>query len=308
MNILITGATGFIGKELVKELSREGGHEIYCLVRNYQKAEALKSIGAKLIYADITREHTLSKIVRYKIDVLYHCAAYVGNTNKELLEKVNIEGTRNICQLAQHLNVDRMVYLSSVAVITGNTQVPLTEDLPYAATNPYGESKIEAEKIVVSYRERGLKAVILRPCMVYGRGEPHLLPLVCRLLKLSLLPLIEGGQKKLHLVYIKNVTAAMIYCLRDERFLESSYFVADDEVLRVKEIFKIIIDTLGTKEAWNLPAVFKVILLKVPFIGRKLGFFLKDRVYSTKKLKSLGFKPPHEVKEALSDSARLYKT
>lgn len=304
MKVLITGATGFIGKNLVEELSKDKSLEILCLVRNYKKAEGLKSLGAKLIYADITREHTLSKILRHKIDIIFHCAGCVDNKNKDKLYKVNVLGTENVCSLAQRLNVERLVYLSSVAVISGNTQVPLKEDLPFKATNIYGESKIEAEKRVLEFRRDGLRSVIIRPCMVYGKGEPHMFNKLCSLLKHRLLPLIDGGKKKLHLVHVKNVVELMIASLKKEEFLEGTFFIADGEALTVKEIFEIITKSINAPPAWNLPLFAKLILLKVPFLGKKVKFFLKDRIYSIERIKNLGFNPPYDVREGLKESVQ----
>ncbi len=306
MNVLITGATGFIGRNLTEELSKKKGFNIFCLVRNDKKAERLKRLGVKFIYADITEKHTLMKILRFKIDVVFHCAGYVGN-KKELLYAVNVVGTENVCELAQRLNVERFVYLSSVSVISGNTETPLTEELPYKATAVYGESKIEAEKKVLEFRRSGLKAVILRPCMVYGEDEPHSLGLLCFLLKRRFFPLIDGGKKKLHLVYVKNVVESMIYSLKDEEFLNGTFFIADNEVYSVKAIFELIAKAVKAPPPRNLPSAVKFMLLKTPLLGKKLSFFLKDRIYSIDKIKSLGFNPPYELEASLKKSVKSFQ-
>ena len=261
MKILITGATGFIGSYLVKELSKHDDYNLVCLVRNRQKAEQLKPLGIKLVYADTSREHTLTKLLRESVDIIFHCSGYVGR-NKELLYSANVLSTENICRLGLNLNVDRFIYLSSVSVISGNPEVPLKEGLPYKATDIYGESKIQAEKKVLKFRDKGLKAVILRPCMVYGEAEPHLLKRLCFLIKHRVLPMIDGGRKKLHLVYVKNVVDAMIYSLQKQNFLKGSFLVADDEVFTIQAVFRIIADTLGVKAPRNISGFVKPILLK----------------------------------------------
>jgi nucleoside-diphosphate-sugar epimerase len=305
MNVLITGATGFIGRHITQELAKKKDINLFCLVRNDKKAQRLEHLGVKFIYANITQKHTLTKILRHNIDIIIHCAAVV-NADKKLLHETNVLGTQNICELAQNLNVERFIYFSSVSVISGNPDIPLKEDLPYKATSEYGESKIEAEKIVLMYRRRGLKTAILRPCMVYGPDEPHLLKTLLSLIKLRLLFTLDEGKKKLHLVYVGNVVAAVVDGLKKDEFLEGSFFVADEDVLTVKEILDIISREIKAPRAWNLPPIFKPILFKIPKIGGKAKFFLKDRVYSIQHLKEAEFKWPYKTREAFAQSIKTY--
>lgn len=306
MNVLVTGATGFIGRNLAKRLIELGGYNVFCLVRNPAKAKIFESLPAKLIYADITNFDSLGKVYDYNFDIIFHCAGYVKNGNPKLLQAVNVVGTKNICELAFRSGVKRMVYLSSVAVISGNTQVPLTEDLPFKATNKYGQSKIEAERTVLDYRAKGLSVVIIRPCMVYGEDEPHMMRLLLFLLRFRILPIIDEGKNKFHLAYVKNVVEAMIFSLTKSEFTKGSFFIADQEILSSQEVFKIFSKAIGVKPSFSLPAFLKPLLLNLPYFGKRLKFFLKDRVYSIERLKSLGFVPSYKAEPSLSKSASWF--
>ena len=306
MNVLVTGATGFIGRFLVRRLVKEN-YKVYSLIRNEERAKKILPEDTNIIKADITDFDSLKKLLNLKIDILFHCAAYVKNKNRRLLLKVNVEGTENIFKIATKLNPERIVYLSSVAVVSGNKNVPLEENLPYKASNIYGESKIEAEKIALKYRKKGLKTIILRPPMVYGEEEPHAFRLICFLLKHRLFPLIDEGRRKLHLVYVKNLIEACLFSLDKEEFLKDIYFVADNEVLSIKEVFTIIAEVLKAPPPFNIPNFLKPICIRLPFLGKKLRFFLKERVYKIDKIKSLGFKPPHSAYEALTTTAKYFK-
>jgi len=306
MNVLVTGATGFIGKHLVEDLSKLGKYNIFCLVRNSNKVKTLEGYGVKLVYADITQKSSLDNITDYKIDVVFHCAGYVNDGNPSLLHKTNVVGTENICELSLRLGVERIVYLSSVAVVSGNDQVPLREELPYKATNAYGQSKIEAEKKVLQYRKKGLKAVIIRPCMVYGEGEPHMMRFLLFLMRHRLLFLLNEGKSKFHLVYVKNVTELMIFSLGEDAFLKDSFFAVDREVLTTKEVFEIFRKSIGAKNFLNIPRFLTPLLLNIPYIGRRLKLFLKDRVFSIERLKETGFIPPYSAKENLNKSAKWF--
>jgi len=201
------------------------------------------------------------------------------------------------------LKVKRLVYLSSVVVVSANTQIPLVEDLPYKASNLYGESKIEAEKIALTYRKAGLPIVILRPPMVYGEEEPHALKSLLSSLKKRWIPLINDGQNRWHIVYVKNVVAAMIFSLKDKKFLKGTYFVADDEVFTTKEVMEIMAKAIGAKPPFRLPSMATSVLKCIPIAGRKVSFFTKDRVYSIERIKSLGFKNPYSARVSLAKSA-----
>ena len=100
----------------------------------------------------------LPENIKAEFDLIFHCAASVSSKNKAELHKVNALGTENVCRVARQRRIKKMVYLSSVAVVSGNPEIPLVEDLPYKATNPYGESKIVAEKIALDYRKKGLNS------------------------------------------------------------------------------------------------------------------------------------------------------
>ena len=306
MNILITGGTGFIGRHLVEELSKSKDNKIYCIVRNLDRAKILKPYNVELIYADITRWDTMEKIINYNIDVIFHCAGCVQNKNYSLLEKNNVLGTKNICELALSMEVNKLVYLSSVAVISGNDEIPLCEDLPHKATNIYGKSKIKAEQEVLGYREKGLKTVIIRPCMVYGEGEPHLTKTLLLLLKFRMLPLINEGHNKFHLVYVKNVVDLIIYSLSKEEFLKGTFFIADKEVLTTKEVFSIFSEAINTKPPRNIPKFLNPFVLNFPYVGCKIKSFYKDRVYSIERIKTLGFNHQYNAQHNLKKSAQYF--
>ncbi|MCK4912399.1 MAG: NAD(P)-dependent oxidoreductase [Candidatus Omnitrophica bacterium] len=306
MNILIAGATGFIGKNLVEELAKENKYNLFCLVRNLKKAKVLEPYGAKLIHGDITDKASLDKILNYKIDIIFHNAAYVDSKNPNLLYKTNVLGSKNICELALSLGVEKVIYTSSVAVVSGNPQVPLIEELPFKATNIYGQSKIEAEEVVLKYRKKGLKIVIVRPPMVYGEAEPHMMKILLFITKYRLFPLIDKGEARFHLGYVKNVASAMVFLLNKEEAAEGSFFLGDEEVLTAREVFDTFSKVLGVKLLPSLPSWLKPVVISLPFIGRKLSFFAKDRVYSLERIKLLGFKAPFKARESLAKSAQSF--
>lgn len=313
MNILITGATGFIGRNLVADLMSFPDTNITCLVRKTSNLDQLPKNKISFVYGDISDARSLTKAFANsdKFDLIYHCAAFVENKYPKKLEKINVLGTKNICELVLNLSIPKLVYLSSVAVVSGNPNIPLTEDLPYRATNAYGESKIAAEKIVQAYRQnqfkqKNIKTAIFRPPMVYGPGEPHMMGLLLKLIKFRMIPAFFKGTTKLHLVYVKNLTQGLIYCIDKDDFFHDELFIADNEVLTIRQILDCMAKGINSK-IWDLPDWMTNLLLKFGPFKKRLDFLFKDRVYSIKRIKSLGFDPLYPADLALTRSSRDFK-
>ncbi len=303
MKIFITGATGFIGRNLARRLAREK-HEIICGIRSPDRAKMFLPSGAKSARVYLEREETIYSVLRREApDVVYHCAALVESRSIRDLRRVNRDGTKNVLEACLKTGVKRVIYLSTIAVASGNTEVPLTEGLPFKARNPYGRSKLEAEKIALEYREKGLKIAILRPCMVYGEGEPHGFPFIVKWLKLRAIPIFGKGDRKLHLVSVENVVDVLVLCLSEDEAYEGVFFVADGEALTVGEILNYAASLIGAKPPFVFPQTAADILVKLPILKKVLDIFTRDRVYSIRRLREkLGYAPRVSPREGLKQA------
>lgn len=307
MKVFVTGATGFIGGVLSRRLLDEG-FEVICAGRSLRKLGSL-SQKVQSVYLDIEDQGAVRKILREaRPDALFHCAALIESSSMEKLRRANTEGTRNILQGCLQEGVERVVYLSSIAVISGNTQVPpLTEDLPYCATNPYGESKIEAEKVALDYRGKGLKIAILRPPCVYGEDEPHGLSFAVKLIRWRLLPILRESRNRLHLVGVENLVDVMMLSLKNEEACQGTYIVADREILSIRELFEYMAKVLQVKPPWHIPQALVSFLACLPLVGKPARLYLKDRVYSIERLqKKLGYDPRVSVYQGLKKAVLSY--
>ncbi|MBD3246959.1 MAG: NAD-dependent epimerase/dehydratase family protein [Candidatus Omnitrophica bacterium] len=300
MNVLVTGATGFIGRFLAEELVRRG-YAVSCLVRPSSNTEYLRTLPVRLIQSDLTDRGALKR-VRGRFDLIFHCAGYVGNSPRQRAFKGNVIGTDRVFRLADRLGVARVVHLSSVAVVSGNPQIPLTEDLPYAPTNYYGETKMQAEKIARWWRAAGIGVPILRPCMVYGRGEPHALPQLMWALRHRCFPLLEEGRYTFHLVYVKTVVDALLFLLDHPEYDQEEFFIADQEAYSHGEVMRIMAEAMGVPVPWRVPRCLTGAACRVPVLGRQLKFFLKDREYCTGKLLDCGFRYRFSARDALRET------
>lgn len=169
----VTGATGFIGGELVKQLIGRG-HKVVALVRAPDRATMLKALGVEMHAGDITDRETL-KSPMSGVDGVFHVAAwYKVGVKEPLADQINVDGTRNVLQTMRALGIPRGVYTSTVAVFSDTRgAVP---DETYRYEGPH-LSQYDRTKWIAHYRvaqpkiEEGLPLTIVMPGLVYGPGD-----------------------------------------------------------------------------------------------------------------------------------------
>ncbi|TFB14198.1 SDR family NAD(P)-dependent oxidoreductase [Filobacillus milosensis] len=183
MRILITGSTGFLGTQLAKKLLLEG-HHVYLLVRSQQKADALlnnlheyKNDITPLI-GELTQENLWLaeekiKELNGQIDAIYHTAALLSfdESKRDELFHVNVNGTKNALEFAQHINVKRFIHVST-AYTLGTRDVGQESLYPKSQEfrNSYEESKAKAEHLVMTYKNQ-FEVLIMRPSIIIGDSE-----------------------------------------------------------------------------------------------------------------------------------------
>lgn len=174
--VLVTGATGFIGRHLVEKLVERGTEDIRVLVRNLHKGAFLKDLPVEVVHGDLTNEDSL-KAALEGIDVVYHLgAAMTGGW--EDYESATIRATSRLCEESLRQGVSSFVLASTIAVYgvpSLSNGARVTEDTPLASENLtfYMRSKIAAESMVKEAAGRGLSVAILRLGVVFGPGRPH---------------------------------------------------------------------------------------------------------------------------------------
>jgi nucleoside-diphosphate-sugar epimerase len=307
MKILITGATGFIGKRLSQRLVEEG-HDIICTGRRLYSLRDLSS-SARLSYLDIEDIEAIKNILKKeRPDIVFHCAALVSNCCLPRLMRINRDGTYNLFEACRIEKIKKVVYLSSIAVISGNPEIPLNDELPYAATNRYGQSKIAAERIALSYRSKGMGVSVIRPVMVYGENEPHLLGLICRLIRWRVIPVISNNKTRIQLACVDNVVDIMMLALKTEKAFENTYIAADKEALEVNEFFEYIAECQKVKPPFSLSQRLIPLLQKIPLMEKRISFFTKDRIYSIDNVREkLGYTPRIDVHDGLERAVKSYE-
>ena len=173
MKYFITGATGFIGGRLARQL-REAGHEVIAVVRNPAKAQELAQLGVTLHQGDVTEKESMRKPMT-GVDGVFHVAGWykVGVRDKSQAYAINVQGTRNVLELMKELNIPKGVYTSTLAVNSDTRGVEADENYHFTGKHisVYDQTKAEAHGVAAKMIKEGLPLVIVQPGLVYGPGD-----------------------------------------------------------------------------------------------------------------------------------------
>jgi nucleoside-diphosphate-sugar epimerase len=245
VRVLVTGASGFIGRMTCAEL-RSHDHQVGALVRTPGSEPA----GTRAHEGDITDASSVANAIdSAQPDAVLHLAAETAATrDTDRVELVNVGGTRNVVQAATGAGVERFVFCSTV--VTGNAHgETLTEESTLPVDTVYGRSKQKGEDIV---RESGLRSAIVRPGHVYGPGGWYESEFVKRLQQPGRFAVIGKGDNWWDVVRVEDVAAGLVLALEkagDGRV----YHVADDQPITFYDFVALTADALGVGKPRRLP-------------------------------------------------------
>ena len=322
MTILVTGATGFLGDALVTELLKRQ-QEVRILARDEQKAREQFGTAVKIIPGDITHAAQVQQAVK-GADTLYHLAGrlYHPATSAELYYQTHVEGTRILLRACRgQTQLRRFIHVSTTGVhgVTGAT--PADEDAPFAPTNPYEKTKLEGELLALkAYQEEGLPVCVVRPGLVYGPGDLHLLGFF-RAIKKGLFRVIAGGKACLHPVYIDDMVSAFLLSAESAQAVGRTYNVAGNQIVTIRQLATGIASALdrdlpgGSIPLWLANLASDIFAItpgmqgeQAPLTRSRVKFLTHSRVYDTHRARSeLGYSPGIELEEGLKMTAIWYK-
>lgn len=173
MKYFLTGATGFVGGRVARQLV-EAGHQVVAVVRSPEKAQDLAALGVKLYKGDVTEKESM-RAPMTGVDGVFHIAGWykVGVRDKSAGQKINVEGTRNVLELMQELKIPKGVYTSTLAVNSDTHGKLVDEGYHFNGQHlsVYDQTKANAHKVAEEFIARGLPLVIVQPGLIYGPGD-----------------------------------------------------------------------------------------------------------------------------------------
>lgn len=323
MKTLVTGATGFIGKRLVRTLVAQG-RDVRCLVRKTSDVQYLEDLGVELFYGDLLNKNSLKGIAK-GVNIVHHLAGEVYSPRNDNYFKINVKGTKNLLEACLPENIERFIFLSSIQAVgpSQKQDILLNERSPCKPVTSYGKSKLEAEKLIYKkYKASAFPTVIIRAPMVYGPGS-----LKCR--SAALFQRINKGNFRLigkndHLIstcYIDNLIHGISLAERHKNAVGKTYFIADQKAHTLLDLSHTIAQELTVKLPIGRVAVpVAYLIMMILLIPNKIFNF--SRLFSwdtmreithawacnTSFIKSdLGYKPSIDFNEGIRATALWFK-
>ena len=324
MEVLITGGTGFIGSRLALQCL-EKGYAVRVLGQENTAAEAdnkrlLEGRGAKVTVASVTQREQLFEAL-HGVDLVYHLAAaqHEANVPDRRFWEVNVTGTKNILEASVNARVKRFVHGSTIGVYGAALEGRLDEHSPVQPDNIYGITKLEGEKLVLSFREK-LPVVVIRISETYGPGDRRLLKLFKGIQK-RVFFIIGGGKNIHHPIYIDDLIEGFFLAATAEEARGHLFVLAGKEPLTTAAMVETIAKQLGTRiptfhfPLWRCSLSLRVILeticrpmrIQPPLHRRRLDFFRKDFLFSQERSRQiLGFVPRVSFAQGVAETAKWY--
>ncbi|MBN8561271.1 MAG: NAD-dependent epimerase/dehydratase family protein [Leptolyngbya sp. UWPOB_LEPTO1] len=305
MRALVTGANGFTGSHLVKLLLARGD-SVTGLVRKSSNVSRLADCDVNFVYGDITDRAALTEAMT-GVDVVFHTAAYVelGIVNAVEMERVNVEGTRAVLEVAKAVNVPKMIYCSTIGIF-GDTQGNVINETFQRTqaefSSAYDRTKYEAQQLVDQAVKDGLWIASVMPSGIFGKDDPHFLPVLSAFQK-GRLKVWAGGSRVTGIVHVDDLAEAMILAV--DRGKSGEYYIISAGDLTTQEMFEIFSQETGIPAPREAPkALVRIVASILDPIGRLSGWqppidnervhYLYDRcvrVDATKARQELGWNP-----------------
>ena len=325
-NILITGASGFIGSYIVEEALRQG-MDTWAAVRKSSSKEYLRDERIHLLELDLSsRERLVQQLEGFSFDYIVHAAGVTKSLHAEDFWKVNTEGTKNLVDaiLQLQMPIKRFVYLSSLSIFG-----PIAEKRPYREiteddtpkpNTAYGKSKLEAERYLDSIGNN-FPYIVLRPTGVYGPREKDYF-LMAKSIKGHMDFSVGFRRQDITFVYVQDVVQA-VFLAFDHGMSGRKYFLSDGKVYQSSAFSNYIHKELG--RPWWIRIKAPIWVLRVvTSIGERIGHLTgkitalnKDKYHILKQrnwrcnieptMDELGYHPHYDLEKGVKLTIAWYK-
>jgi len=252
MKVLVTGGNGFLGQYIIKELYKDA-HIPVSLSRS--ESTLLKKLGVEQRHADISNKTELKKCL-VGIDAIIHTAALAGIWGRpEAFYQTNYLGTKNLVDLALEIGIKTFVYTSTPSVVSSKHDLKgVDETIPYPKNFlcEYAKTKAQAERYVLSKASNTFYTCALRPHLIMGEGDPHILPRLIDRSRSGRLRIIGDGKNIVDIVHVENAAHAHLLALRkllerDRAVNGQAFFIAEKTPVELWNFINFLLSKEGLK-------------------------------------------------------------
>lgn len=323
---LVTGGGGFVGKALCLELLKRG-HKVRSLARG--EYPELQSLGVETVRADLSADPNTFAQAFHGVGTVFHTASKVDMWGRyQDFFKANVIGTRNVIELCRKYSVANLIYTSSPSVIAdGKNHKNIDESYPYPKKHMafYPATKAIAEREVLGAADHKLKTVALRPHLIWGPGDRHLIPTIVGKAKSGKLMIVGDGNNMVDLCFIEECVAA--HLTAHDRLKAGAdisgkaYFISQGSPLKMWDWINQVLELSGLPPikkkvsaslAYGIAAILEQMCKLIP--GRpepRLTRFLvsqmsTDHYFSIERAKrELGYSPKNTVQQGMSKTFKI---
>ncbi len=327
MNILVTGATGFLGSRTVEFLCDQPEvTQIIATGRSKAFQPSFSSERVRYVYGDLADELFVSELMEHPVDYLVNCASLSspwGTYNQ--FYRANIQSQEHLINASIAKRVERFIYISSPSIYFDfQDHLNLSEEsvIPEKQVNHYAQTKLEAEKLL---ENSGLEYVILRPRALIGRGDTVIMPRLVRSYQEGKLKVLGDGNNVVDLTSVSNMASAIWKSiLADREACQTAYNISNGEPVKLWPAINKILVELGYQPVVKsipyavLMAVATLMEWRSRFFGNgsepaltrySVGVLVKSFTCDISKAKKLlGYEPIQSVDEAMAEFVEWYKT
>jgi nucleoside-diphosphate-sugar epimerase len=243
---LVTGGTGFVGSHLV-DLLLSKNYDVWCIVRKSSNLRWLKGKNVKLIDCGLNDKNALLKSIN-NVDYIYHVAGVVKSKTKEGYYLGNVETTKNLLEtvIENKINVKRFVVVGSLTATGPSLNgIPVNEESPPNPITTYGRSKLEEEKLALSFKDK-IPITICRAPAVYGERDTEIF-IYFKTFSKGLTTLIGFNEKKLSLIHVSDLVEGIYQASISDKAAGEIYFISSEEFYNWEQINKLTAEIIGKK-------------------------------------------------------------
>lgn len=311
--VLITGATGFVGRALSARVTRDGRH-VRALSRRYGNGPWREHVAL-----DIGTDADFGAALD-GVDTVFHLAALThdvhAHADDEAYKRINIDGTRRLVAAASAAGVGRVVFLSSVkAMGEGGAEAMDESSLP-APASAYGRSKLEAERIV--HDGDIAQTCVLRSSLVYGPGVKGNIARMVHAVRRGAFPPLPHRRNKRAMVHVEDLADALLLGARKPLGAGATYVITDGRSYSTRDMYEWIVAALGKGvPRWHVPWATLVAMARcgdlagritgrpMPLDSVALDKLMGSAWYTSIRAQAdLGFEPRHSLQSAMPEIVR----